>query len=295
MRKLKSMALELMGDQNFDCLAMGVIDFSKERFETFEIGPYSWFDLASLTKPLTLGSFALLYPQLMDDEILMLMEHRAGLPEGGLLSADSWRQQMASYPIKASPTLYSDFSPLRAQVEIEKKCKGPLYPMVQVVWGKKVIHWKKLKEKEKAAPSGFRQGRPIQGIVHDPKAWVLDEVALAGLFATADGLCQCLLNLNSKGLLDFMSKAFKRPKIERFLYAWDTISNSETTLAGKGCGPHTFGHLGFTGTSIWIDADKNLGYVLLTNATQNYWFDKTKTNALRRQLGQAVWQGIANF
>jgi CubicO group peptidase (beta-lactamase class C family) len=51
----------------------------------------------------------------------------------------------------------------------------------------------------------------------------------------------------------------------------------------------TFGHLGFTGTSIWIDPQKKKGHVILTNATKKYYYDRQGLNDLRRQIGEAIW------
>ena len=61
------------------------------------------------------------------------------------------------------------------------------------------------------------------------------------------------------------------------------------TLAGNGCSQATAGHLGFTGTSVWIDFEKEVGHIILSNATQNYWYEKAGLNQLRRTIGQLVW------
>jgi CubicO group peptidase (beta-lactamase class C family) len=77
----------------------------------------------------------------------------------------------------------------------------------------------------------------------------------------------------------------------RFAYGWDRVENPGNTLAGAGCGPSTFGHLGFTGTSIWIDPEKGLGHVILSNATKYHWYDKVGLNDIRRAIGEKVWSG----
>jgi CubicO group peptidase (beta-lactamase class C family) len=78
-------------------------------------------------------------------------------------------------------------------------------------------------------------------------------------------------------------------KDDRFILGFDRVTDTENTLAGKGCSHQTFGHLGFTGTSFWIDLEKNRAAVILTNATQSYWYDRQGLNDLRRQLGSALW------
>jgi CubicO group peptidase (beta-lactamase class C family) len=84
-------------------------------------------------------------------------------------------------------------------------------------------------------------------------------------------------------------QAYLEPK-HRFVNGWDRAQDLENTLAGTGCSEHTFGHLGFTGTSIWIDPVKKLGHVILSNATKLYWYDKQDLNNFRRLIGQRIWQ-----
>jgi len=60
------------------------------------------------------------------------------------------------------------------------------------------------------------------------------------------------------------------------------VLDTKLTLAGSRANLSTFGHLGFTGTSIWIDSERKVGTVILSNATQNYWYDKAELNKLRK-------------
>jgi CubicO group peptidase (beta-lactamase class C family) len=46
---------------------------------------------------------------------------------------------------------------------------------------------------------------------------------------------------------------------------WDGRAEGAESAAGRRLGPRTFGHLGFTGTSIWCDPDRDIVVVLLTN------------------------------
>ena len=90
---------------------------------------------------------------------------------------------------------------------------------------------------------------------------------------------------------DFIKKVLSDLKqhSHRFSYGWDRVENPANTLAGVGCGAYSFGHLGFTGTSIWIDPDRMIGHVILSNATKNHWFDKVGLNSIRRAVGEYVW------
>ena len=123
--------------------------------------------------------------------------------------------------------------------------------------------------------SVFRQ-RLIQGEVHDENAFVLGGTAgHAGLFSTAKDLSRFARMLLGNGALDglrFLDSttvaAFTRrdhfPHGERAM-GWDFKSIEGYTSAGKHFGASSFGHTGFTGTSMWIDPEADVFAVLLTN------------------------------
>lgn len=298
MQKLVSKSLELLQNQHFDSLAVGVLDFSKEKFESFEIlernilspKPCAYFDLASLTKPLTLASTKLLHPELFDEKLNLLLNHKAGLPIGGRLPYKNWQGLLEQYPICEAPTLYSDYSALKLQIELEKKAHKPLKELCSSFWDHDLYFWLDLPWEKFSPVTGFRRGGVIQGQVHDPNCFNLScFTSHAGLFSTVDGLCRSLLNLNKQTkLISKMNKAFATPH-ERFLEGWDTVQDPKTSLAGPKVSLKTFGHLGFTGTSIWIDCEKQRGSVILTNATQNYWYDREGLSLLRRTLGEMIF------
>ncbi|MBL7665779.1 MAG: serine hydrolase [Bacteriovoracaceae bacterium] len=311
MEALKKTAFKLLVDQNFDSLAVGVIDFSKKSFESFEmkkypefveesLTPHMYFDLASVTKPLTLALSYFLHQDKFDDEMKLLLNHQAGLPDWGLLSKKNWKDEVSCYPIKKSPTLYSDYSALRLMLEFESRTKKNMQKECAKIWDAECVFWKDLPENAICPPTGFRAGRPIIGAVHDPNAYNIGEFCShAGLFATVAGLCRTLLNFNQElDLIKEMKKAMQqRDSASTFVNGWDTttisdhqrIKKNESSLAGKGCSDLTFGFLGFTGTSVWIDPEMNRGQVILTNGTKNYWYSRTGLNALRRKLGEEIW------
>ena len=289
----------IMNMQHFDDVAIGIIDFKSKKFETLEWheghfvdSRYEryFFDLASLTKPLTLASAYLLDPSKFTPQMQLLLNHRAGITSGGRISATNWREYINNFKIIESPTLYSDYSALRAMLEIEKVYNRDLYSVSSYFWDKELIHWSDILEPERSPITGVRRKRLIQGVVHDDNAYYLGEkVSHAGLFSTIEGLCQSLLNLDKKTkMLEVMERDFSS-KHERFLNGWDTVTDPEESLAGSGCSLKTFGHLGFTGTSIWIDCEKARGAVILSNATKNYWYDRKGLTILRKELGQLIW------
>jgi CubicO group peptidase (beta-lactamase class C family) len=300
MEKLKTTSLELMREQHFDSLAVGVIDFKKKTFESFEIHaevfstkPYLHYDLASLTKPLTNSAVFLKYPEYFDESMMLLLNHQAGLPMGGLLSKYTWRDQINSYEIHKSPSLYSDYSAIRLMLEIEKKSKRKLKELSSYYFDRDLIHWRDLPESALCPEYGIRNKQIVTGTVHDNNAFNLKEfLSHAGLFSTIDGLCRSLLSLDKlASMCEQVEKILPKQKAEdRFILGFDRVTDPENTLAGKGCSLKTFGHLGFTGTSFWIDLEKERGAVILTNATQSYWYERAGLTELRRQIGSAIWK-----
>ncbi|MBI2522157.1 MAG: serine hydrolase [Bdellovibrio sp.] len=292
--------------QHFDTLAFGVVDFQAESQEFFEWDrsaktpahlKHDWyFDLASVTKPMILGISYLLRPEIFSPDAILCLEHRGGLPAWGRLSSDTWREKILSFNIQQSPELYSDYSAIRSQLMAEAKLGESLYKLCRSVHDPEMCHWTELPNHAHCPVTGIRQGKFVQGVVHDDNAfYVREKVAHAGLFSTIAGLGNTLLNLQKKTnflskMIDYIRAARTPENNPRFVRGWDRALNPELTLAGKGAGPLTFGHLGFTGTSVWINPEQSLGYLLLTNGTTKYWYAKDNLNVLRRELGAAVWK-----
>jgi serine-type D-Ala-D-Ala carboxypeptidase len=118
----------------------------------------------------------------------------------------------------------------------------------------------------------FRK-RIIQGEVQDENASVVGGVAgHAGLFATAEDLgtfSHVLLQggrplLRPETLALFARRETAPAGTSRAL-GWDTPASP--SQSGKYFSPHSFGHLGYTGTSLWIDPERQLSITLLTNRT----------------------------
>ena len=114
----------------------------------------------------------------------------------------------------------------------------------------------------------------VHGSVHDENAALLGGVSgHAGLFSTARDLAifvQMLLNEGVYGGRRYLSsdivRTFTRvrpPGQDRYL-GWDAKSPHGSS-AGDLFSPSSFGHTGFTGTSVWVDPERQLGVILLTN------------------------------
>lgn len=286
----------LLKDARFDYGAYAIIDFKTNAYESIQLHNEKvlknvevWFDLASITKAMTLAAAWLVKPEFFSKEMELLLEHRGGLPFWGRLSKNSWKQTVNQYSIKESDVVYSDFSALRLTLEIENKI-GDLYSLTDSYRSGGVKFWKEIPEHAFCPVTGWRGGKLICGEVHDDNCYVIGEkVGHAGLFGTIDGLATSLMNYNQKlSMIEKMTPLLAR-KSSRFVKGFDTPEDLAQTLAGAGCSPMTFGHTGFTGTSFWIDAKSLKGWILLTNGSYPYWYDRLKLNHLRRTLGQLSW------
>lgn len=294
------MTEELAKAQNYvresqiEYVSWGTLDFKTGEkkiyhFKDGEISSFSpLYDLASLTKPLTVGYLKFLKPDWFGESENLLLSHAGGLPSWGMLTHEGWRAKLGAYDVKKSPQLYSDYSVLRLLLEIEKKQKAKLKSTLEKQLAPFFIHWSEISKMQECPPTGERQGRVIQGEVHDDNAFRLKDFCThAGLFGKLEDLVDFILRWHQDfKLLDYMHENLKQAKeSERFVWGWDRVQNSKTTLAGSLASPFTFGHLGFTGTSMWMDTEKYMGSFLLTNAVKQGWFSSDARNRLRKKLG----------
>jgi serine-type D-Ala-D-Ala carboxypeptidase len=123
------------------------------------------------------------------------------------------------------------------------------------------------------SPRSTFRNRIIQGEVQDENAFLLGGVAgHAGLFSTAEDLAllaHALLQESNPILrpetISLFTQRQSSPATTSRALGWDTPS--QPSQSGKYFGPRSFGHLGYTGTSLWIDPDRQLSITLLTNRT----------------------------
>ena len=126
--------------------------------------------------------------------------------------------------------------------------------------------------------------RIIQGEVNDENASLMGGIAgHAGLFASATDVArfaECMLRggppiFKPETVSLFTQRQPSPPGTSRAL-GWDTPSHPSSS--GHHFSPHSFGHLGYTGTSLWMDPDRRLSVTLLTNRT---WPDRS-SQAIKR-------------
>lgn len=147
--------------------------------------------------------------------------------------------------------------------------------------------------------NNFRH-RLIQGEVHDENAFAIEGVSgHAGVFSTAPDLaafCQMLLN----GGVYAHQRILRRGTVAQFTTPQQLSGGARTLgwavptpggLSGHYFSAHSFGHTGFTGTSIWIDPDRQLFVVFLTNRV-NPTRENQKIQQVRRDLHDAVMQAL---
>jgi len=139
----------------------------------------------------------------------------------------------------------------------------------------------------------------IHGAVHDENAQAMGGVAShAGLFGPATDLARLLTAYQNGGRLDgaqvlpeegarrYVTRAGIVDGSTRGL-GWDTVSE-EGSSAGRHFSTRSFGHLGFTGTSMWADPETGLGVVLLTNRVH-----PTRKNNAIRELRPAFHDAVS--
>lgn len=126
--------------------------------------------------------------------------------------------------------------------------------------------------KARAAWTERVDGEWRAGVVHDPRAFLLGGVAgHAGLFATADDLAVYARMVLGGGQVDG-KRVLSARSITAMIAPYDVPNGIhalgwwvDSRWRGTGLSPTAVGHTGFTGTSMWIDPDKDLFVVLLTN------------------------------
>lgn len=223
-----------------------------------------------------------------DITVQHLLEHRSGLPAGRdlwriALTPDEARRAVIETPLECSPDrcmIYSDLGPDLLGFIVEAVSGQRLDEFLQ----KRVFEPLGMREtsfrphwtlRERIAPTELTppRGYPLRGEVHDENAFVLGGVAgHAGLFSTATDLsvfAQMMLNggeINGVRIVaDSTVARFTRNAPSRGTRAlgWDTCGHDGS--CGKYLSTRAYGHTGFTGTSLWIDPDRDLFVILLTN------------------------------
>ena len=228
-------------------------------------------------------------PRRREITLRMLLAHCSGLPAYEKLflraqAREGLLQAAFSTPLAAAPRTraeYSDVGFITLGVVLERLADESLDAFCQrEIFGPLGMTQTTFKPtaalRDSIPPTAddrtFRR-RIIQGEVQDENASVLGGVAgHAGLFSTSENLAifaHAMLNggrpiLRSSTVELFLRRESAPEGTSRAL-GWDTPS--APSQSGKYFSSHSFGHLGYTGTSLWIDLERQLSIVLLTNRT----------------------------
>jgi uncharacterized protein YbbC (DUF1343 family)/CubicO group peptidase (beta-lactamase class C family) len=268
------------------------------------------FDLASLTKPIATASSVMLlvergklkvsdpvakylpaFAAKGKDKITLenLLSHTSGLiADNPVRDYQDGREKAIERIFDLEPLtapgerfLYSDVNFIVLGLIVEQVAKKPLdefatenifQPLGMTATGFRP----KGALKDRAAPTEKRDGKWMQGEVHDPRAYLLGGVAgHAGLFGTADDLAvfaECLLNGGEyKGKRIFQPETVRMMTAARAVpgglrtYGWDMATSYSANRGERFRRGVSFGHTGFTGTSLWIDPETQTAVVFLSN------------------------------
>ncbi len=220
--------------------------------------------------------------------VRQLLEHRSGLPPGRDLwrlasTPDEARRYVLDTQLECKPGdcyIYSDLgadvlgmiveavSGERLDVFLDEHVFGPL--------GMSDTYFRPADSlKTRVAPTELTppRGYPLQGEVQDENAYALGGIAgHAGLFSTAADLAvfaQMMLNggeyNGTRIVSDSTIATFTRRAAGTRALGWDTCDGGGDGSCGRFLSERAYGHTGFTGTSLWIDPDRQMFVVLLTN------------------------------
>jgi CubicO group peptidase (beta-lactamase class C family) len=278
------------------------------------------YDLASLTKVIATTTMAMI---LVDEgrldldrpvregvTVRHLLTHSSGLPalapffkeiRGRDAYVERIRAMALEYP-PGSRSVYSDPGIILLGAVLEEVAGQPLDAFVR----ERVLEPLGMKDTMYRPPPGLLpriaptevdpwRGRLVRGEVHDENAFAMGGIAPhAGLFGTAGDLsrfARMMLDggrpLVSRETIELFTRKAGIPGSDRAL-GWDTKS-AEGSSAGTLFSPRSFGHTGFTGTSMWIDPERQLYVILLTNRVH-----PTRENNLIREARPAVADAVVS-
>jgi serine-type D-Ala-D-Ala carboxypeptidase len=242
------------------------------------------------------------------------------LRDGNFLSAydnviDQILNQVQKYPT-GSEQLYSDLGYILL-AHICGRVDGAMPERVSSLYGHGPIgvHWR---QSQQYPPKGDIhqyaateqcpwRNRLIQGEVHDDNCWSMGGIAgHAGSFGTLEAVhrlsCAWLAalkgNTNPLGISKHVIKGSLSSQYGHFdrsrILGWDRTAESGS-CAGDFFTPNSYGHLGFTGTSIWLDVEQDIAVTLLTNRVSPSrdnlnirWLRPSLHNHLRSRYSQCL-------
>jgi CubicO group peptidase (beta-lactamase class C family) len=202
-------------------------------------------------------------------------------------------------PVQGFPPLYSDLGYLLVGEAVQRATQRTLDDLIDEhvnrPCGTALLSARQWQAREPAfrtrvAPTEWVpwRGGFVHGVVHDENAWALARdgcAGNAGLFADAASVAQLgmtVLDALTEHRRDFLARKDVEVLVQArpggTLRAGFDGKSAEGSSAGTHFGPRSFGHLGFTGTSLWCDPDAGIVVVVLSNRVS-----PTRDNVLHRQ------------
>lgn len=216
-----------------------------------------------------------------------LLQHRSGLraflPLNDLASsAEEARLMVEHEPLRWNPggkVEYSDLNAMLLGWVVESVSGTPLDEFASAeVFGRlgmsQTLFRPPRSLRSRMAPVGLWRGHVITGELHDQNAVRLGGVSgHAGLYSTGADLARYAQLYLNQGRDRDGGQYFDPSTVQLFTrrgegnraLGWEVRDTTDEANAGRLLGVDTFGHTGYTGTSIWIDPDKELFVVILTN------------------------------
>jgi serine-type D-Ala-D-Ala carboxypeptidase len=256
-----------------------------------------------------------LVPEWRDDphaaiSLRAILAHDAGFKSGAdyrtLLDRDVEAFALTE-PLAAPPgakVIYSDLGFIALGTILARSHRRSLPALVADrlrAWGARATAYGPTARERTAIPATETDAwrGSVQGVVHDEKAYLLaGNAGHAGLFGTARDVAALgewyLAALNGRATP--LDRGLAREALRE--QAWDPVLRRGLSWAIKttdenSCGARmsgsTFGHTGFTGTAIWVDPERDLNVVLLTNAVHH---GRVDTRAIRAAVCDAAVEAV---
>lgn len=251
--------------------------------------------------------------------VRMLLNHTSGLrsyrPYFKLASTRTEAIDLLyEEPLQRAPgtqAVYSDINAMLLGLLVEQVAREPLDQFVQreVFQPIQMDHTRYVLPRDVrdlAVPTGRWRGHPIGGEVNDQNAVVLGGVAgHAGIFSTGQDLARYaqwwLRNgsgaevaiVEQATMLEFLSRT---PSSGSRLLGWDTRDPKypPPSVFGELLSQSAYGHTGWTGTEIWVDPERDLFLVFLTNRSYapKVSHSISALRAVRAQLSEATVRAV---
>jgi CubicO group peptidase (beta-lactamase class C family) len=239
-----------------------------------------------------------------------LLTHTSGLPAGadvyGATPEDGLLRLMR-VPLGHSPGMHVEYSDVGFVVlfaAAERAAGEPLYRLLdRRVFGPLQMTSTTYVMGEgcmRCAGTSRDRGQAYRGRVHDPISRRLGGITgNAGLFSTAHDMARFAAMMANGGELGgvrvlraatIRSFTQRQPGTGTRALGWDTPGAPGTGASGTRVSSRSFGHTGFTGTSIWIDPERGTWVVLLANRT--YEDGPNRMQALRRTVHDRVADSV---